>query len=75
MHISDQAVRAALASLPERVRVPIELAYLDGLTYRAVGEQLGLPEGTAKARIRKGLVLLRANSSIRAPANRDRIEG
>jgi RNA polymerase sigma-70 factor (ECF subfamily) len=57
--LSDHAVRAALASLPQRERVPIELAYLGGLTYRAVAEQLGIPEGTAKARIRRGLLQLR----------------
>jgi RNA polymerase sigma factor (sigma-70 family) len=62
--LSDLAVRAALAALPSRERVPIELAYLSGLTYRAVGEQLGIPEGTAKARIRRGLQQLRTSSNI-----------
>jgi RNA polymerase sigma factor (sigma-70 family) len=62
--LSDLAVRAALAALPRRERVPIELAYLGGLTYRAVGGQLGIPEGTAKARIRRGLVRLRTDDRI-----------
>ncbi len=71
--LSDPAVRAALASLSQRERVPIELAYLDGLTYRAVGEHLGIPEGTAKARIRRGLLMLRTNGSLGGSANGDRI--
>jgi RNA polymerase sigma factor (sigma-70 family) len=66
--LSDLAVRAALAALPQRERVPIEMAYLSGLTYRAVSEQLGLPEGTVKSRIRKGLLRLQTNDGIgRAP--------
>jgi RNA polymerase sigma factor (sigma-70 family) len=61
--LSDLAVRAALAALPQREREPIELAYLCGLTYRAVGERLGIAEGTAKARIRRGLLRLRTDGS------------
>ena len=64
----------ALAALPAREREPIELAFLDGLTYRAVAEQLGIPEGTAKARIRKGLLQLRNIESIGGSANGTRCE-
>jgi RNA polymerase sigma-70 factor (ECF subfamily) len=52
-------VRAALATLPENERAPVELAYLGGLPYREVAIQLGIPEGTAKSRIRSGLSRLR----------------
>ena len=69
---SDLAVREALAALPSRERVPIELAYLGGLSYRAVGEQLGIPEGTAKARIRRGLQRLRTDDTIGGSANASR---
>lgn len=48
-------VRAALASLPPDERGAIELAYFGGHSYRAVAELLGLPEGTVKSRIRKGM--------------------
>ena len=68
--LSDLAVRAALAGLPQRERVPIELAYLGGLTYREVSEQLGIPEGTVKSQIRKGLLRLRTDESIGRTANR-----
>jgi RNA polymerase sigma-70 factor (ECF subfamily) len=62
--LSDLAIRTALATLPQRERVPIEMAYLGGLTYRTVSEQLGIPEGTVKSRIRKGLLRLRGDESI-----------
>ena len=52
-------VRRALVSLPENEREPVELAYLGGLPYREVALQLGIPEGTAKSRIRSGLSRLR----------------
>jgi RNA polymerase sigma-70 factor (ECF subfamily) len=57
--IADE-VRAALAQLPELEREPVELAYLGGLPYREVAIRLGIPEGTAKSRIRSGLSHLRA---------------
>jgi RNA polymerase sigma-70 factor (ECF subfamily) len=56
--VADE-VRAALASLPEAEREPVELAYLGGLPYREVARRLGIPEGTAKSRIRSGLSHLR----------------
>jgi RNA polymerase sigma-70 factor (ECF subfamily) len=56
--VADE-VRRALASLPEDERAPVELAYLGGLPYREVAVRLGLPEGTAKSRIRSGLSRLR----------------
>ena len=48
-------VRAALMSLPEEQRTPIAMAYFDGYSYRDVAEQLGVPEGTVKSRIRAGM--------------------
>jgi RNA polymerase sigma-70 factor (ECF subfamily) len=52
-------VRQALADLSERQREAIELAYFGGHTYRDVARVLGIPEGTAKSRLRDGLLRLR----------------
>ena len=51
---------ARLLSLPERYRLPIVLRHVDGLAYDAIAVALGRPEGTVKAQVHRGLVLLRA---------------
>ena len=53
------AVRTALAALPESQRVPIEMAYFEGMSYRQVAAELAEPEGTVKYRIRCGMQKLR----------------
>jgi RNA polymerase sigma-70 factor (ECF subfamily) len=54
---ADAAERlgTALRALPEHLSRAITLAYLEGRTYREVAVELGLPEGTAKSRLREGL--------------------
>lgn len=56
----ERAVRGALAELPAVQRVPIEMAYFDGMSYRQVALELGEAEGTVKYRIRMGMQKLRA---------------
>jgi RNA polymerase sigma-70 factor (ECF subfamily) len=52
-------VRAALADLTTKQREAVELAFLGGYTHTEVASMLDLPIGTAKTRIRDGLIRLR----------------
>lgn len=59
-HIEDKAeISHALAQLSLVQREAIVLAYFGGRTYREVARELKIPEGTAKTRLRDGLVKLR----------------
>ena len=53
--VTAERVRAALDVLPPEQRRAIQLAYFGGKTYRQVAETLGIPEGTAKSRLRLAL--------------------
>lgn len=54
------AVRAAVGLLPDSQRRIIELAYFGGLTFKEAAEVAGIPEGTAKSRVRLALAKLEA---------------
>lgn len=54
-----QRVMTALAHLTASQKEAVVLAYYGGRTYREVAEELGVPEGTAKTRLRDGLGKLR----------------
>jgi RNA polymerase sigma-70 factor, ECF subfamily len=54
------AVRAAVGMLPDSQRRIVELAYFRGLSYREAAEAAGIPEGTAKSRLRLALARLEA---------------
>ncbi len=51
-------VRDAVRLLPSDQRRVVELAYFDGLSYREVAVAAGIPEGTAKSRLRLALAKL-----------------
>jgi RNA polymerase sigma-70 factor, ECF subfamily len=51
-------VRSAVRQLPDAQRRVIELAYFQGLTCREVALAAGIPEGTAKSRLRLALAKL-----------------
>lgn len=52
------AVRDAVQQLPPSQREVVELAYFRGLSYRDVARATGIPEGTAKSRVRLALARL-----------------
>ena len=57
--LDTERVARALAQLPDDQREVIQLAFIDGLAHGAIAEQLDLPLGTVKGRVRGGLRRLR----------------
>lgn len=55
----NATVQAALSELSDREQQLLKMAYYDGLTQAAISEHLGLPLGTVKSRVRRGLLKLR----------------
>lgn len=55
----SEVVRRAVNTLPEEQRRLIEMGYFSGLSHSEIAEELGLPLGTVKSRIRTGMLRLR----------------
>jgi RNA polymerase sigma factor (sigma-70 family) len=51
--------------LPERLRAPVTLCYLEGLTCEAAAHQLGLSEGTVRGRLARARERLRRRLTLR----------
>ena len=57
--VGHERLRRCLAGLSDLQREAIMLAFYSGHTYAEVAGMLGIPVGTAKARIRDALIKLR----------------
>lgn len=58
-----EAVKASIASLPDDTRQLFRLFFEDGFTHPEIAEKTGLPLGTVKTRLRRGLITLREQLS------------
>jgi RNA polymerase sigma-70 factor (ECF subfamily) len=59
VRLEQQQVRRCLDGLTERQRQAVILAFYRGYTHREVSDLLAVPLGTAKARLRDGLIRMR----------------
>lgn len=62
----QRMVRSALAELPDAQRQVLEMGYFNGLTQREIAEQMDVPLGTIKTRMRLGLRKLQDSVDIQA---------
>jgi RNA polymerase sigma-70 factor (ECF subfamily) len=58
--LDRETIVGALGSLPDEQRRCIELAYFGGYSYPEIAQQLNVPLGTIKSRLRLGLQRMRA---------------
>jgi RNA polymerase sigma factor (sigma-70 family) len=54
-----EAVKSSVAALPDETRRLFHLFFEDGFTHPEIAEKTGLPLGTIKTRLRRGLITLR----------------
>ena len=56
----NEDLREAIAALPERLRLPLLLHYLEGFSVEETAKMLRLPAGTVKSRLHHARLSLRA---------------
>ena len=61
---ASEAIREALKALPQEQLLVLQKAYFEDKSYPALAEELGIPLGTVKSRIRLGLQRLRVPLEI-----------
>jgi RNA polymerase sigma-70 factor (ECF subfamily) len=52
--VPDEAIRRALAELPEEYRTVVVLALVEELSYKEIASALGIPIGTVMSRLHRG---------------------
>jgi RNA polymerase sigma-70 factor, ECF subfamily len=73
--VRRKEVRASLQLLSDLQREALELAYFGGLSIPEVARTLGIPLGTAKTRVRDGMIRLRSLLSPACVANTEDLRG
>jgi RNA polymerase sigma factor (sigma-70 family) len=58
-----EAVKSSIATLPDDTRQLFRMFFEDGFTHPEIAEKTGLPLGTVKTRLRRGLLTLRERLS------------
>jgi RNA polymerase sigma-70 factor (ECF subfamily) len=59
VHCDAEAVKSSIASLPEETRGLFRMFFEEGFTHPEIAGKTGLPLGTVKTRLRRGLLTLR----------------
>lgn len=59
LNCDPEAVKSSVATLPDETRQLFRLFFEDGFTHPEIAEKTGLPLGTVKTRLRRGLLTLR----------------
>ena len=68
----DRLIRDRLAQLPERYRLPLVYAAIEGLDYATIAAMLGMPVGTVKTLVFRAKLMLRKQivAALEAPVSR-----
>jgi RNA polymerase sigma-70 factor, ECF subfamily len=64
-----EAVKSSVAVLPDDTRRLFQLFFEDGYTHPEIAEKTGIPLGTVKTRLRRGLIILREHLRRAVPSN------
>lgn len=59
LNCDPEAVKSSVANLPDDTRQLFRLFFDDGFTHSEIADKTGLPLGTVKTRLRRGLITLR----------------
>lgn len=57
---SDHALREAVMALPEKLRMPVILHYMEGYDSREIARMLRIPAGTVRTRLMRARTLLKS---------------
>jgi len=62
--LDSLVVHSALSEIPNKLRNIVELGFLQELSHREIADKTGLPLGTVKSSMRRGLALLQSELEV-----------